>query len=1288
MKPAQTDPTQNPLHAWRLNALNWILRGQWWFWLLAFLAGTSNAILAWREQAHTLPNVLNIFAGTVGLYLVIFALMTGIAFIERLSYRLRVFIMLSAYYALGIALFSLSALSGDARGFLLAFVVLAAVFLDMPWNLATLAMAILAFAIMGWLNVLGILSLPTEMRFNAADPTAWISGGIVFATLSISLSLAITYLLRSLRQSLEKADTALQNEKHASAFLRLLSDINQLIVREHDPSLLFEKTCQIIFDNGYEHVWIGLLQPDGISLAPEICAGGNPSPMPDCAHQAISTHARIFTPPNLAIPILRPSRDFGVLVIGAPTSFIESEILLFQELADDLAYALENIETENQRHTIAETATPLLTANNETEFWSAALQTVQAVLRADRAAIYVYEYGADRLTCPYATGLSQEYIDEVNRRFREIPGSRLFLDPQPVPVNDTESYPLAAPLRPHLQREGIRSYCVFPLFSAQKLLGAFVSYRNAVIPFSQSDLEAGQTLAHLVAASLQNVRLFAETRAKANEQAALFIAAQEISASLLNPPALLETFAKQLAVTLNATSVYIISLDPSGDTLKVLSEYWAESASPAERKPDLERVYQTKDYPHVIQSMRSGKAITLQANEGDLTEAERNEYIEYGAHTKLFVPLMWQGQTVGYTEIWESRNRREFTQHEIDLAQALSSHAASVIQNAQLIEKEQKHLAAMVALHQINLDLSAQLELTALFNTIIDKAMNLMNASMGCLYLMEPDGQSLRIVVGRGGLQEHTGTRLELGKGLSGRVAQTGEALLIPNYKIWEGRSFIFDSLKVGTVMGVPIKWQGRVLGVLNINDIQPDRFEPSDMDIVGLFADQVAVALENARLYGQVEAREAYFRALTENSVEGVAVMNNDGTFTYMSKAEEKSLGYPYQETVGQYAFAIVHPDDTASVETSFREVTRNNGKQVMIEYRAKHADGSWRTLEVMLKNLLHDPNVNGVVANFRDVTERKWAEKALEERESHFRALIENAVDGIIILNRDTSFGYLSPSAERILGYQPRELMDRNPFDYIHPEDRDRILTSFMEGITVPDFIMRIEFRVRHFDGRWLYLEAMAHNLLHDPVVGGVVINYRDVTERRLAEEALIQAYDSTLEGWARALELRDKDTEGHTRRVTELAMSLTRAMNIPKEQLIHIQRGATLHDIGKMAVSDRILHKPASLTAEEMEVMRQHPRYAYEMLSRIEYLQSSLDIPYCHHERWDGTGYPRGLKGEDIPLAARIFTVVDVYDALTSNRPYRPAWSKRKARDYILEHSGSFFDPQVVEIFLSIL
>ncbi|MEK6753101.1 MAG: GAF domain-containing protein [Chloroflexota bacterium] len=178
---------------------------------------------------------------------------------------------------------------------------------------------------------------------------------------------------------------------------------------------------------------------------------------------------------------------------------------------------------------------------------------------------------------------------------------------------------------------------------------------------------------------------------------------------------------------------------------------------------------------------------------------------------------------------------------------------------------------------------------------------------------------------------------------------------------------------------------------------------------------------------------------------------------------------------------------------------------------------------------------------------------------------------------------------------------------------------------------------------------------------------------------------AYEATIEGWSRALDLRDKETEGHTRRVTELTMTLAKVVGIHDNELQHIRRGALLHDIGKMGVSDKILLKKGALTQKEWEAMRLHPTLALQMLQPIAYLRQALDIPCCHHEKWNGTGYPRGLKGEQIPLVARIFAVVDVWDALTSSRPYRKAWTKKKALAYIKKQSGKHFDPQLVEIFL---
>ena len=190
------------------------------------------------------------------------------------------------------------------------------------------------------------------------------------------------------------------------------------------------------------------------------------------------------------------------------------------------------------------------------------------------------------------------------------------------------------------------------------------------------------------------------------------------------------------------------------------------------------------------------------------------------------------------------------------------------------------------------------------------------------------------------------------------------------------------------------------------------------------------------------------------------------------------------------------------------------------------------------------------------------------------------------------------------------------------------------------------------------------------------------------REANTQLLNAYEATIDGLSHALDLRDRETEGHSRRVTEVTIKLAQALNINDEEITHIRRGSLMHDIGKIGIPDAILHKPEPLADEEWIIMRKHPQFAYDMLASIEYLRPALVIPYNHHEKWDGTGYPRGLKGEEIPISARLFAIADVWDALTSDRPYRPAWSQEQALAYIREQSGKHFDPQVVELFFNVI
>jgi len=239
---------------------------------------------------------------------------------------------------------------------------------------------------------------------------------------------------------------------------------------------------------------------------------------------------------------------------------------------------------------------------------------------------------------------------------------------------------------------------------------------------------------------------------------------------------------------------------------------------------------------------------------------------------------------------------------------------------------------------------------------------------------------------------------------------------------------------------------------------------------------------------------------------------------------------------------------------------------------------------------------------------------------------------------------------------------------------DDRDSRLKGIRAG--ADDFLSK------PFDG----LELLARV---QPIVR--LNRYRRIVEQRSELDKLLQellvSYHKTIEGWSTALDLRDRETEGHTLRVTQMSVEFGRVLGISEEQLEQIRMGALLHDIGKLGVPDAILLKPRPLTNEETEIMHKHPVYAYEWLGTIEFLKSAVDIPYCHHEKWDGSGYPRGLRGEEIPLAARLFAIVDVWDALCSDRPYRAAVPEAEVLAYIQSQLGKHFDPALVNVFVGL-
>ncbi len=328
----------------------------------------------------------------------------------------------------------------------------------------------------------------------------------------------------------------------------------------------------------------------------------------------------------------------------------------------------------------------------------------------------------------------------------------------------------------------------------------------------------------------------------------------------------------------------------------------------------------------------------------------------------------------------------------------------------------------------------------------------------------------------------------------------------------------------------------------------------------------------------------------------------------------------------------------------------------------------------------------------HFRQAELNRWRMKSAP-RDLRSR-LTDFLLDGYCLLDGDGVVVDSNPAMEMLLGYPSGSLNGKRLVDFVFEPGRDDY-QSFLELMFYSRSRIRpLEIEMNPCSGGKLsvYLTFAPYPHNGKPYAQALV---RDVSQWRQVQNELIavnlmleQSFTDTLEGWGRALELRDYETHGHTQRVAEATVELATEIGYSLDEVLNLRHGALLHDIGKMAITDAILLKPGPLTAEEWAIMRRHPVYAEELLRQIDYLRPAIPIPYCHHEKWDGSGYPRGLKGAEIPLEARLFAVIDVYDALRSSRPYRTeAWSEQRTLEHIHANAGSHFDPEVVRAFLNL-
>lgn len=761
---------------------------------------------------------------------------------------------------------------------------------------------------------------------------------------------------------------------------------------------------------------------------------------------------------------------------------------------------------------------------------------------------------------------------------------------------------------------------------------------------------------------------------KSRNQEHLLEAVRALTASQ-NVSEVLERITSGADQVLNSALSNVYLLEPDGETLTPV----------VSSNPEFSKFFMA--LPLKVNKSLVGRAIEMKCcilyNDitGDTHKTTIPGTPDFGAQRLIAAPLIFEEEVLGVMSF--IRDNANYTDEELTLAETYAGFAAALLHNAQTHLYLEREIETRKIAEDVIRD--SESSYRGIFDTVAE-----------AIYIQSRDGTFLD--VNRGAEKMYGYSRDEL-------IGQTPQFLDAPGLndlaavdqsvkKAFRGKSQRFEF------------WGKRKNGEIFPKEVRLYK---------GMFFGQIVVIAvatditERKRSDQALRESEKKYRELVDSMPLSEFELDRKGMITFANHYLLQSFGYKLKDVkVGLNALDLISSAFVERAKDHFAQVLR--GRKIgSPEYILMRRDGSTFPAIVNVDTVLEDDRAVGLRGFLLDITNLKKTEGALRASEARYRYYIEHVNDGVFCYRPDdpidlrlsldqkveTSLDAVCVECNEMfaqLSVLPRGELLGKPVRRLATQIenyQDLMRHFFRQGCRISNFEV-VDYDptgILHWYQISLFGEVVNRKLV---LIWGNMI---DVTDRKKAHEALQQAnrelaeaYNATLEGWSRALEMRERETAGHSLRVVDLTLQLAKALGVDEEDLQHIRRGALLHDIGKMGIPDSILLKPSTLSEDEWVVMRQHPLYANELLKPIYYLEKALDIPYCHHERWNGEGYPRKLKGEDIPLAARIFAVVDVFDALTSDRPYRPAWTVDAALRYIREQSGKLFDPKVVDAFFN--
>lgn len=1076
----------------------------------------------------------------------------------------------------------------------------------------------------------------------------------------------------------------------------------------------------------------------------------------------------------MAIPLAANEKIIGMITLDSQqeSRFTEQDEELGLAIASHASVLIENarlFELEQRRRRQAEVlrkTTEALTKSLElNKLFDIILDSLAELVPYDSASIEIIHQG-------YYQIVAGRNINE------NLVGQKYVIDPDkwggmdavrmPIIIEDVQ---VDERFEKFSGSEYIHGWMGIPLSSQDKLIG-FLNFDSRKIgAFNQEHASIAHTFANQAAVAIDNARLFQEENRRSQIIEALANIANEIAPIREVIPAL-DKIAEHTLSLLNAGTVAFYLLQDDGRTIKIVSAQGA---------------YKEEMLSHTLMLGEgiTGNIIAAGKPEivDDITKDTRKKTVpgtpEEDVHvdTMMSAPLILHDKCVGAINAWRLKSRGLFDKSELNFLVSIAHQASISIESVRLFQETIRRAQEATAIAEVGRDISATLQLDLVLERIALYAKNLLRGQSSAVYLSEADQPLLRAISAFGiDSDQIKNDPLEVGVGILGNIAKQkfGE---IVNDTNGDPRAITIkgtDDDPYGHIMGVPVLSKDQLTGLLVVwRSGIGEEFQASDLDFLTSLAQQAAVAIENARLFGLELHRR----------LEAETVMR--ATNTLVNLLDIPSL----QSAILDWLQRLTPYDSASILEIEDDQLRITAAKGLANPEKALEQTFPASNVLCQIINESGEPLIIGDCQD--DPRFEKWGDA------DYVRGWM-----GIPLISRGRVIGYITMDSHTPHAFNQSDAITTQTFAYqaatalenarLFDEERKRrreaenlrvaatAITSSLNPQEVLETILTALKQVVPFDlGTMLLLEddhikiVAAHGFknnkamldqvfpsknqllitikqthrplilsdaLSDPryerwvgpdlirgwlgvplVVHGEVIGFItlgshkysafDQNAANLAQtfalhaataidnthlfenlqksnQELVQAYDTTLAGWAKALELRDKETHGHTNRVTELTVDLARFMGISKADLVHLRRGVLLHDIGKMGVPNEILHKEGPLTDEEWVEMRKHPQYAFDLLYPITYLRPSLDIPFSHHEWWDGTGYPQKLNGEEIPLPARIFAVVDVWDALLSDRPYRKAWDETRVKNYLREQAGTHFDPQIVEIFLKMI